>query len=60
MPASLIGIAGERHFEFVSGVDEGDQVIIGPFDRLRDLRDGDLVEVEDEDENAGSRRDNDR
>jgi HlyD family secretion protein len=42
-----IGIAGERHFEVLSGVAEDDQVIIGPFDRLRDLQDDDPVEVED-------------
>lgn len=39
-----IGIAGERHFEVVAGVEPGDRIIIGPFDVIRTLRDGDRVE----------------
>ena len=39
------GIAGERFFEVVSGVKEGDEVIIGPFSSVRALQDGDLVRV---------------
>jgi HlyD family secretion protein len=40
-----IGIAGERHFEVLGGLGEGDRVITGPFASVRDLRDGDAVEV---------------
>jgi HlyD family secretion protein len=40
------GIAGEKYFEVLSGLKEGDQVITGPFNSVRDLKDGDLVKVE--------------
>ena len=35
------GIAGERYFEVLAGLKEGDRVITGPFDSVRDLFDGD-------------------
>ena len=40
------GIAGEKYFELLSGVKDGDEVIIGPFSSVRDLRDGVAVKVE--------------
>jgi HlyD family secretion protein len=40
-----IGIAGERYFEVVGGLNEGDRVITGPFDSVRNLYDGDLVQL---------------
>ncbi len=40
------GIAGDKYFEVVSGVKEGDQVIVGPFSSVRDLNDGSPVKVE--------------
>ena len=40
------GIAGEKYFEVLSGLKEGDQVIIGPFASVRELRDGAAVKVE--------------
>jgi len=40
-----IGIAGEKHFEVLSGVKVGDEVIKGPFKVLRKLKDGDKVKV---------------
>jgi HlyD family secretion protein len=40
------GIAGEKYFEALSGVKEGDNVIIGPFSSVRELADGALVKVE--------------
>ena len=39
------GIAGERYFEVLSGLTEGDRVITGPFDSVRNLYDGDLVQL---------------
>ena len=39
------GIAGERYFESLSGVTEGDLVIIGPFSEVRNLEDGDDIRV---------------
>ena len=40
------GIAGEKYFEALSGVNVGDQVIIGPFSSVRELRDGAAVKIE--------------
>jgi HlyD family secretion protein len=40
------GIAGEKYFEVVSGLNDGDQVIVGPFSSVRELRDGAPVKVE--------------
>lgn len=44
-----IGIAGERHFEVLEGAEEGDRVIIGPFEVIRTLVDGERVTTEDDD-----------
>lgn len=51
-----IGIAGERHFQVLSGVEEGDKVITGPFDIIRTLLDGDRVGERDTDGEEGSER----
>jgi HlyD family secretion protein len=40
-----LGIAGERYFEVTGGLEEGDRVITGPFDSVRNLYDGDRVLV---------------
>ncbi|HET7221066.1 MAG TPA: efflux RND transporter periplasmic adaptor subunit [Vicinamibacterales bacterium] len=40
------GIAGEKYFEALSGVKEGDNVIVGPFSSVRELGDGVAVKVE--------------
>jgi HlyD family secretion protein len=40
------GIAGERYFEVLSGLAEGDSVITGPFASVRELADGGAVKVE--------------
>jgi len=40
------GIAGEKYFEVMSGVKEGDQVIVGPFSSVRELADGADVKIE--------------
>ncbi|MDQ3068346.1 MAG: efflux RND transporter periplasmic adaptor subunit [Acidobacteriota bacterium] len=39
------GIAGERFFEVLSGLKDGDEVIVGPFSSVRALKDGDIVKV---------------
>ncbi len=41
-----VGIAGEKYFEVISGLKEGDQVITGPFNNVRNLKDGDEVKVD--------------
>jgi HlyD family secretion protein len=42
----VTGIAGDKYFELVSGLNEGDQVVVGPFSSVRELRDGDEVKIE--------------
>lgn len=42
-----MGIAGEKYFEVLSGVKLGDEVITGPFNSVRDLKDGSPVKLED-------------
>lgn len=41
-----IGIAGEKHFEVVSGLEEGESVVRSPFDALRRMKTGDRLKVE--------------
>ncbi len=41
-----LGIAGDRYFEVVSGLNEGDQVITGPYNSVRGMADGDLVKID--------------
>jgi len=38
-----VGIAGEEHFEVVSGLSAGDSIIAGPYQTVRDLRDSTAV-----------------
>lgn len=38
-----IGITGKEHFEVVSGLQEGDTVVAGPYQVVRELGDGDRV-----------------
>ena len=40
------GIAGEKYFEVLSGANIGDQVIVGPFSSVRELKDGQAVKTE--------------
>ena len=35
-----VGIAGEEHFEVVEGVQQGDTIVAGPYQAIRDLKDG--------------------
>jgi len=41
-----MGIAGDKYFEILSGLKAGDQVIIGPYNSVRGMTDGDLVKVD--------------
>ena len=40
------GIAGDKYFEVLSGLKEGEQVVTGPFNSVRNIADGDAVKVE--------------
>ena len=42
-----VGVAGERYFEVLSGLKEGDQVITGPFASVRQLADGEQVKIQE-------------
>src|SRR5712664_1155124 len=35
-----VGIAGEEHFEVVEGVHQGDTIVAGPYQAIRDLKEG--------------------
>ncbi len=43
-----IGIAGREYFEVLSGLEEGDVVVAGPYQRIRQLRNGDAIREMDE------------
>jgi HlyD family secretion protein len=47
------GVAGEKYFEVLSGLKPGDRVITGPFNSVRNIRDGDPVKVETPDRSTG-------
>ena len=38
-----VGIAGEKHFEVVSGLEEGEKIVAGTYQAIRELREGALV-----------------
>ena len=38
-----VGIAGERHFEVISGLKTGDRIVSGTYQAIRELKDGTLV-----------------
>ena len=43
-----IGVAGQEYFEVLSGLSEGDSVVAGPYQRIRQLRDGDAIVATEE------------
>ena len=38
-----VGIAGEKHFEITSGLKEGEKIVAGTYQAIRDLKDGTVV-----------------
>jgi HlyD family secretion protein len=38
-----VGIAGEKHFEVIDGLKEGDKIVAGTYQAIRELKDGALV-----------------
>ncbi len=46
--AVQIGITGQEHFEALTGVSEGDTIVAGPYQQIRDLSNGDRVQEQDE------------
>jgi HlyD family secretion protein len=47
-----MGIAGDKYFEVLNGLKNGDQVITGPYNSVRTMADGDLVTVDNENKNG--------
>lgn len=43
-----VGIAGEEHFEVVSGLKAGDSVVAGPYQAIRDMKDSTRVKQQQE------------
>ena len=41
--AVTLGIAGQEYFEVLAGLTEGDSVVAGPYQRIRQLQDGDAI-----------------
>ena len=41
-----VGIAGQEYFEVLSGLSEGDTVVSGPYQRIRELSDGEEVRTD--------------
>ena len=38
-----VGIAGEKHFEVMSGLKQGEKIVAGTYQAIRELKDGTLV-----------------
>src|SRR5207244_2864424 len=38
-----VGIAGEKHFEVLSGLKEGEKIVAGTYQAIRELKDGTVV-----------------
>jgi HlyD family secretion protein len=51
-----IGIAGERYFEVLDGLKDGDKVITGPFASVREIVDGDDVRLQESATNRNRNR----
>jgi HlyD family secretion protein len=41
--AVKVGIAGEKHFEILGGLKDGEKIVAGTYQAIRDLKDGSLV-----------------
>jgi HlyD family secretion protein len=54
--AVKVGIAGEEYFEVIDGVKEGDQIVAGPYQAIRDLKEGARVKSTRQASDSASRR----
>ena len=43
-----IGITGQEHFEVLTGVTQGDTIVAGPYQQIRNLNNGDRVQEQDD------------
>jgi HlyD family secretion protein len=46
----VIGITGDNYFEVLEGLQEGETIVSGSYQAIRELRDGASVKVEESDE----------
>ena len=51
-----VGVAGEEHFEVVEGVHEGDTIVAGPYQAIRDLKEGARVKSSRQAADSAARR----
>lgn len=51
-----VGIAGEEHFEVLSGLGAGDSIVAGPYQSIRDMKDSTRVKQQQERDNAPGAR----
>jgi len=51
-----VGIAGEEHFEVVEGVRQGDTIVAGPYQAVRDLKEGARVRRSKESSDTTNRK----
>ena len=51
-----VGIAGEEHFEVLEGVKQGDTIVAGPYQAIRDLKDGTHVRPTRQASDSAARR----
>ena len=49
-----IGITGQEHFEVLTGVSQGDTIVAGPYQQIRNLTNGDRVREEEDSANESS------
>ncbi len=48
-----VGIAGDNYFEVIGGLEEGDTVVSGSYQAIRDLEDGSIVRVAGQEDDNG-------
>lgn len=51
-----VGIAGEEHFEILTGLKEGDKIVAGSYQAIRELRDSTRVRASNDSSRAGGPR----
>jgi HlyD family secretion protein len=50
-----VGITGQEHFEVLTGVNQGDTIVAGPYQQIREISNGDRVQEQDEGSSATPR-----
>jgi HlyD family secretion protein len=51
-----VGIAGEEHFEILTGLKEGDRIVAGSYQAIRELKDSTRVRASNDSARAGGRQ----